>query len=498
MTHMTMNKNLLSIALLSFLCWLPLEAQTEHLTEYVDPFIGSDGMGHTFPGACVPFGLVQLSPDTDTIPHNVNGVYQPEVYETCAGYRYSDPTIVGFSHTHFSGTGHSDLGDILLMPSSGPIRLNPGTADDPDSGYRSRYSHSTEQASPGYYEVFLQDNGVKVSLTATQRVGVHRYEYLKKDNAHLVLDLSHGLYNYEGKTLWAEVRVVNDTLLTGYRLTSGWARTNQTYFAMSLSRPLKTYGFRERARNDYKGGWSKFDQYHDFPEIAGRDIALYLVPDLDASATLTVKVALSGVSQDGALKNLLSEASQKDFDSIRSQADALWQSELSQIQVSGTNSQKRMFYTSFYHTMINPSVYMDVDGRYRGLDREVHQAEGFTNYTVFSLWDTYRAEHPLLALLKPDREQDMVSSMIAHYRQSAHHMLPVWSHMGNENWCMSGYHAVSVLADAIAKGLKVDVQGALEAMVSTSNVDYYGGLGGYKKLGYVPLEDASTAASNTL
>ena len=360
--------------------------------QYVDPFIGTAGMGHTFPGACVPFGGVQLSPDTDMIPHNIEGVYQPRTYEYCAGYQYGDSTIVGFSHTHFSGTGHSDLGDILLMPGTGEVRFVPGTAQDPDSGYRQRFSHDTESAGAGHYEVTLADSGIRVELTATQRVGVHRYTYPKGESGHIVLDLDHGIYNYDGKTLWAEVRVVSPTLVTGYRITNGWARTNYTYFAMEFSRPVLDYGWKDNAPVYYKGGYGKFPQYVDFPEMAGRKLVAWFQFDTAEDPELTVKVALSATGTTGALKNLRAEAEDKSFDALRAQAEEAWERELACIDMDGTEAEKTMFYTSLYHTMINPSVYMDVDGLYRGLDHELHQAEGFTNYTVFSLWDTYRAE----------------------------------------------------------------------------------------------------------
>lgn len=473
-------------------------AQGKSPIEYVNPIIGTDGMGHTFPGACVPFGGVQLSPDTDTIPHNVGGKYQPLTYEYCAGYRYSDPTIVGFSHTHFSGTGHSDLGDILVMPTTGELKLNPGTADDPDSGYRSRFNHNGEVSTPGYYEVQLRDYCIRARLTATERVGVHHYTYPESKEGQVILDLDRGIYNYDGKTLWAEVRVESPTLITGYRITNGWARTNYTYFAIELSQPIIEYGYIDREKIDYKGGWSKFDQYHNFPEMAGRKVVAWFKFDTYINPELTMKVAISATGRDGALKNLEAETAGKTFEEIAYAAKQKWNEELSCIAAEGTEDQKAMLYTSLYHTMINPSVYMDVDGRYRGLDHEVHQADGFTNYTVFSLWDTYRAEHPFLTLMKPERERDMVESMLAHWSQSAHHMLPVWSHMANENWCMSGYHSVSVLADAVTKGLDVDVDKVLKAMETTSNVPYYCGLGDYIKLGYVPYDKIATAASNTL
>ena len=228
-------------------------AMAQQPVDYVNPIIGTNGMGHTFPGACTPFGWVQLSPDTDTIPHNVNGAYQKNAYEYCAGYQYRDKTIVGFSHTHLSGTGHSDLGDILLMPAVGELKLNPGRADYPDEGYRSRFSHATEKAAPGYYEVMLDDYGIKAQLTATQRVGIHKYTFPKGKDGHLILDLVHGIYNYDGKVLWANLRVENDTLLTGYRITNGWARTNYTYFAISLSQPIREYGYKDKEKVRYNG-----------------------------------------------------------------------------------------------------------------------------------------------------------------------------------------------------------------------------------------------------
>jgi len=466
--------------------------------QYVNPIIGTDGMGHTFPGACVPFGIVQLSPDTDTIPHNVNGAYQKKVYEYCAGYRYNDHTIVGFSHTHFNGTGHSDLGDILIMPTTGELKLNPGTADHPENGYRSRFSHETEKSVPGYYEVMLDDYQVKAQLTATARVGVHCYTFPKENQGRIILDLNHGIYNYDGKTLWAQIRVENDTLLTGYRITNGWARTNYTYFAISFSKPICNYGYRDMQEVRYNGFWRKFPINSNFPEMAGRKVVSYFEFDNSENSELVVKVALSATSTEGALKNLQVEALHKSFDTIVREASDNWNRQLASLEVEGTDDQKAMFYTSYYHALINPSVFMDVDGRYRGIDHNIHQANGFTNYTVFSLWDTYRAEHPFLMLMKPTEARNMVMSMIRHQQQSVHGLLPIWSHMANDNWCMSGYHATSVLADAIAKGADVDIEEALKAMVTTSKVGYLDGIDEYMKLGYVPFDASSTAASTTL
>ena len=364
------------IALIAACPVVAAAAQTRPATDYIDPMIGTRSMGHVFPGACVPHGIVQLSPDTEMVPHNIDGKYQPEAYRYCAGYQYDDPTIVGFSHTHLSGTGHSDLGDILLMPTVGEIRTERGTAEHPETGYRSRFSHERERAAAGYYEVMLDDYGIRAQLTATERVGLHKYTYPAGEDQHLILDLDHGIYNYEGKTRWAQVRVENDTLVTGYRITSGWARTNYTYFAMSFSTPVREYGARDRRPLDYGGGWRKFDTERNFPEIGGCGIVMHF--DFgDDSAPLEVKVALSAVGTRGALANLCAEAGGRTFDQAAADAARKWEEQMSVIEAQGSDEALRMLYTSLYHTMINPSVYMDTDGKYRGVDHEIHQLYRF-------------------------------------------------------------------------------------------------------------------------
>lgn len=495
-----MNHKIILVLLALSLSCMGMAAVREKvkLTSYVNPMIGTDGMGHCFPGACAPFGIVQLSPETDTIPHNVDGKYQGKVYDYCAGYQYHDHTIVGFSHTHLSGTGHSDLGDIMIMPQVGEMRLNPGTAHQPDAGYRSRFSHETEHAHPGYYEVTLENGGIKAQLTATPRVGVHKYTYPQGDDCRIILDLLHGIYNYDGKVLWSSLRVENDTLITGYRITNGWARSNYTYFAISFSKPIQDYGYRDMKRPQYQGFWRKFDVYHNFPDIAGRNVVAYFNFDNRSSQELVIKVALSGVSTEGAFKNLQAEASGKSFEQIYAQTDSAWEKELSSIECEGSNDHLTMMYTSLYHTMINPSVYMDVDRKYRGLDGNIHEAKDFDNYTIFSIWDTYRAEHPLLGLLTPSRNTNMVKSMIAHEQQNIVHMLPVWSLMANDGWCMTGYHAVSVLADAMVKGADIDRDAAFKAMTESATNPYYTSLGDYMRLGYAPYDKDGEAASNTL
>ena len=481
--------------ILFFVPFLAVQAQST----YVNPMIGTHGMGHTFPGACFPFGLVQLSPDTDTIPHNIQGKYVPHCYKYCAGYQYDDPTIVGFSHTHLSGTGHSDLGDILIMPTVGPLQLNPGVASHPKHGYRSAFRHDTEKSTPGYYAVTLDDDNINVQLTTTPHAGIHHYTYpVSASDSRIILDLVHGIYNYDGKTLWATIRVENPQLITGYRLTNGWARTNYTYFAISFSKPIKNYGYVDKKPSSYNGFWRRFHINHNFPEMAGKQLTAYFEFDNAQSQELQVNVALSGTSTAGALANLRSETDGKSFNTLLSSCQASWNQELASIKVSGGQDQLSMFYTSYYHTLINPSVYSDVDGKYRGLDGNTHLATGFKNYTIFSLWDTYRALHPFLNLMKPAQNSDMLQSMICHQQQSVHKMLPIWSHMGNENWCMSGYHSVSALADGLSKGATISIDDALNAMVATSRVPYYEGLEHYMKIGYVPSEDSYTSASTTL
>jgi len=470
------------------------------LTRYVNPFAGTYKMGHTFPGASMPFGFVQLSPDTDTVSYELNGKYNGEVYRYCAGYQYDDPTIVGFSHTHFSGTGHSDLGDFLIMPTQGPLKLNPGTDDKPGSGYRSRFSHQNETAEPGYYSVKLDDYGIQAELTATTRVGIHRYTFPENGPAHVILDLMAGIYNYPEKNVWTFVRVENDTLITGYRQTNGWARTRTVYFAMVFSKPVSHYGFKKMDQSVYRGFWRKFDETKDFPEIAGRQVRAWFDFDVQKGDQVMVKFALSPVSTQGAVANLETEAPGWDFNGYREQARTAWNQELGKIRVqTQTEEQKRVFYTAMYHAFLSPVTFMDIDGSYRGLDQNDHQAEGFTNYTVFSLWDTYRALHPLFNIIQPTRNKDMVKSMLAHYDQSVHKMLPVWSHYANENWCMIGYHAVPVLADAWIKGnLDVPPARILEAMSTTASQGYYDGLEYYMKLGYVPEDKNGSSVSKTL
>ncbi|KAA3622328.1 MAG: glycoside hydrolase family 92 protein [Bacteroidetes bacterium] len=469
-------------------------------TSFVNPFIGTKNMGHTFPGATVPFGMVQLSPETNQEPLFIDGAYNRETYRYCSGYQYEDSTIFGFSHTHFSGTGHSDLGDFLVMPTTGTLKLEPGQADNPGSGFHSQFSHDNEKAAPGYYQVLLDDYGIKAELTATERVGFHQYTFPKSDSSHIILDLISNIYNYDGKNIWTFVRVENDSLVTGYRQTKGWARTKKVFFAMQFSKPFFQYGHKKYDDVKYNGFYRRFDETKNFPEMAGKDLRAWFDFKTEEGEQIKIKFALSPVSAAGALKNLEAEIPDWDFDKVKENARHEWNNELSKLKASfETDAQRTTFYTALYHTMLGPIIYEDVDGQYRGLDQNIHQSEGFTNYTIFSLWDTYRALHPLFNILQPERNNDMIKSMLAHHDESVHKMLPVWSHYANENWCMIGYHSVSVIADAMVKGTTdVDPDRALQACVSSSTLSYFDGLDSYMSMGYVPEDKSGSSVSKTL
>lgn len=458
-------------------------------------------MGHTYPGATVPFGMVQLSPETDTLLYEHNGKYNGPVYKYCAGYQYDDPTIVGFSHTHFSGTGHSDLGDILVMPTQGKLQLNSGTEDQPERGYRSKFSHSNESAEPNYYRVKLDDHQITAELTTSERVGFHRYTFPASDQSHIIVDLASGIYNYPDKNVWTFVRIENDSLITGYRQTSGWARTRTIYFAISFSKPFRNYGNQDLSKPQvYRGFWHKFNQRENFPEAAGRQIKLYFDFSTTEGEKIGMKVALSSVSTEGALNNMRSEIPHWDFDRVKKEGQDKWNKELQRISLTALQRDDYVnFYTAMYHTFLGPTTYMDADHSYRGLDQNNHVAKDFTNYTTFSLWDTYRALHPYFTIVQPKRNQDMVRSMLAHYDQSVHNMLPLWSHHANENWCMIGYHSVSVAADALLKDAGgIDLNKALDASVATARQRYYGALDDYIDKGYVSDEKSSSSVSMTL
>lgn len=460
----------------------------------VDPFIGTGGEGHTYPGATVPFGMVQLSPDTRIQPRE-------KAYGWAAGYRYDDSSIVGFSHTHFSGTGHSDLGDILLMPFTGTPGLERGDPEKPRSGYASRFRHADEKAEPGYYAVTLDDYKVRAELTTSARVGVHRYAFPKGTDAKVLLDMRTSMYDYPGKVLWSRVRVRADGTVTGFRETRGWAPGRQLYFAMRFSRPLSGHELHNTEQDIVYKGFPPPGEKDPAQraQIEGRQlVGTFAFGKLDAP--LVVKVAISPVSEAGAIANLDAEVADFDFDRVRAQAKQEWTQALSVLDIDAPEHARRSAYTALYHTMLGPTLFMDADGQYRGSDNAVHQAKGFTNYSTFSLWDTYRALHPLLTLVQPEkRNSDFVNSMLAHHEHSPYGMLPVWSFHGLEDWCMIGYHAVPVIADAYVKGIRgFDADKALKAMVETANYGPYDGIAQYRELGYVPIDEEGEAASKTL
>ncbi len=475
--------------------------QKPDFTQYVNPFIGTSKMGHTYPGATAPFGMVQLSPQTNfEVMFNEDGSYNKETYEYCAGYQYRDTTIIGFSHTNLSGTGHSDLGDFLVMPTTGDLILDPIKTQENTKGFYSTFSHEEESASPGYYKVKLKDYDITAELTATERVGFHQYTFPKTKDAHILLDLVYNVYHHDNKNVWTFIRVENDSLITGYRQTKGWARTKKVFFAMQFSKPFKSYGHKKYDSVKYDGFYRRFKQEENFPEMAGKDIRAYFNFETQANEKINIKFALSSVSTAGALKNLEAELPSWDFEKTKLETQQKWNDELSKIEVKTiTEAEKTTFYTALYHTMLSPILYEDVDGSYLGLDQNIHTSKNFTNYSVFSLWDTYRALHPLFNITQPSRNNDMIKSMLAHQEQSVHHMLPIWSHYANENWCMIGYHATSVIADAIAKNVgDFDKKKALAASVSTANVSYFDGLGDYIKYQYVPDDKSHSSVSKTL
>jgi predicted alpha-1,2-mannosidase len=386
------------------------------------------------------------------------------------------------------------------MPTVGNLVIEPFSTEGGEKGYYSTFSHDKEQASPGYYSVELDDYSIKTELTTSERVGYHRYTFPKSKDAHILLDLVYNVYHHDNKNVWTFIRVENDTLVTGYRQTKGWARTKKVFFAMKFSKPFKSYGHRKYNTETYNGFYRRFNESENFPEMAGKDIRAYFNFDTKEGEVIEMKFALSPVSSNGALKNLNEEIPHWDFYRIKDETQQKWNRELSKIEIEVIDpNDKITFYTALYHTMLSPIIYEDVDGKYRGLDQNIHESDGFTNYTIFSLWDTYRALHPLFNIIQPKRNNDMIKSMLAHHDQSVHNMLPIWSHYANENWCMIGYHATSVIADAMIKRVgDFDEDRALSASVSTANVSYFDGLGEYLKYQYVPDDLSHSSVSKTL
>ena len=453
-----MRKLLFSVlAFLSVLgaCTSPQSSQPKtDYTQLVNPFIGTDFTGNTYPGAQAPFGMVQLSPD--------NGLGG---WDRISGYFYPDSTIAGFSHTHLSGTGAGDLYDVLFMPVTLPFKEAEG-----ELGIHSKFSHQDEEASAGYYRVKLQDYNINVELTATPRCGVQRYTFPKAESM-VILNLKKAM-NWDF-TMDSQIEIVDSCNIRGYRFSEGWARGQKLYFATRFSKPFKSVEM-DNAEIKLKG-----------EKVGTSNIARFMF-DTEEGEQITIVTALSGVSVEGAVKNLNAEAPHNDFDQYLADAKADWNKQLQRIEVVGTNNDDKVnFYTALYHSMIAPTIYSDVDGKYYGPDKQVHQAEGWVNYSTFSLWDTFRAAHPLFTYTEPERVGDMVQSFIAFYEQNGR--LPVWNFWGSETDMMIGYHAVPVIVDAYLKGIgNFDAEKALEACVATANIDEYRGIGSYKKNGYIP------------
>lgn len=452
----------------------------KRLVEYVNPFVGTDGYGNVYPGAQIPFGGIQISPDTDE-----------KFYDAASGYKYAHLTMQGISLNHLSGTGIPDLGDFLFMPGVGEMKLSPGTHENPDSGYRSRYSHEKESASPNYYSVELLDYDTKAEVTSGLRSGMLRFTYPKTDSAFIIIDMNHTLWH---TCEWANLRMVNDSTITGYKLVKGWGPERHTYFAASFSKKLTGL----RIMQDKKPVIYNTKRFRSSAEAWGKDLMVCITFDTNDGAPVLVKTGISAVSTDGALKNM-EELKGHTFESLRKQGEDLWEKELSKYEVNASEEEKMTFYTSVYHTALHPFVFQDADGKYRALDKNIDQADGFTNYTVFSLWDTYRALHPLFNIVQQDKNADIAHSMLAHYDKSVEQMLPIWSFYGNETWCMIGYHSVSVLADMIVKGVKgFDYERAYNAMKTTAMNRNYDCLPDYVANGYVPYDKEAESVSKTL
>jgi predicted alpha-1,2-mannosidase len=458
-------------------------ADLEPLTRFVDPFIGTGGHGHVYPGATVPWGMVQLSPDQGQ-----------QGWDWIAGYNWEDSLLVGFSHTHLSGTGIGDLLDILVMPVSHYVPLDVPIRNRWDRAASSRFSHDREEASPGYYAVDLLDQEIRAELTATARVGVHRYTFPEADQPALFLDLGYAI-NWDAP-VQTSVRVVSDTLVTGYRFSRGWARDQKVFFAMAFSRPVRHLGLADSATalGIFSG-----------PDLTAGDVggsalavrALFAFDPVDVGEALLLKVGLSYVDEEGALANLEEEVPHWDFDRVREEARRAWERELRKVYVQGgTEAQRRAFYTALYRTRLAPILFQDVDSRYRGADGEIQTAEGYRKHAIFSLWDTFRAQHPLLTLIDPDRVDDLVNSMLSFHDEYG--FLPVWSLVGNETNTMTGHHALPVIADAYRKGFRgFDGERALAAMVKSATADHRG-LEHYKAFGYIPTELEVESVTKTL
>jgi len=443
---------------------LPTLLFAQDFAKHVNPFIGTGGHGHTFPGATVPYGMVQLSPDT-----RIDGSW-----DGCGGYHYDDSTIYGFSHTHLNGTGVSDYGDILLMPTMGEPSFD-------NKIYASTFSHANEKASAGFYSVKLDKHNIDVRLTTSTRVGFHEYTFNNAGQANIILDLNH-----RDKLLYGEVRIVNPTTIEILRRSEAWARDQYVYARIEFNVPLKVNLVKEKNKENTKlEGIFK-----------GTELALSFYKQVKKGEKILVKVSLSPTSYEGAKLNS-SEIKHWDFDKVKKDAETLWNKELSKIEVTSDDKDKLViFYTALYHTMMQPNIAQDIDGKYRGRDNQIHTAEGFDYYTVFSLWDTFRGAHPLYTLIDKKRTSDFINTFIKQYEQGGR--LPVWELASNETDCMIGYHSVSVIADAMAKGITgFDYEKAFEASKASAMRDVLG-LEAYKKNGFISMDDEHESVSKTL
>ncbi|HEY4325071.1 MAG TPA: GH92 family glycosyl hydrolase [Mucilaginibacter sp.] len=419
----------------------------QNLTSFVDPMIGAGGHGHVFVGASVPFGAVQLGPEN---------FYKG--WDWCSGYNYGDSVLIGFSHTHLSGTGIGDLSDILIMPYTGSVKTDKGIEKNTATGYASHYSHKTEKVKPGYYSVKLLDYDVDVELTATERVGFHRYHFPSGKEAHIIIDLKEGINDKATDTY---IKKVDQYTLEGYRKSKGWAKDQWIFFAIRSSEPIDKFNV--------------YDEANLLTGDSGQGAAIKgLISFNKAPSTIKLKVGISPVSEENALANIEAEIPGWDFEKVAKQADDKWNKELSSIKVeTNTLSDKRIFYTSLFHTMIDPALFNDHNGDYRGTDKKVYKNAPFNNYSVFSLWDTYRAANPLYILTQPERVKDMINSMLAINDQQGR--LPIWHLEGNETGTMVGISSMQVVAEAYLKGVKgFDPERAFNAIKSTSDVDILG------------------------
>ena len=451
--------------------------RSEDFTKYVKISIGTGGHGHTYPGATVPFGMVQLSPDT----YN-------DGWDWCSGYHYSDSSIMGFSHTHLSGTGASDMLDFLLMPGTGLTKLVPGARQNPGEGYRSRFSHEEEIAEPGYYSVLLRDYDIRAELSATERAGIHRYTFPKSDSSHFILDLVHAYGNTP--VVWAYLKVVGNNTIVGGRSMKGWAPEREIYFAMQFSKPFKKV---EIVSDDKRMDSST-------REAKGNALKCLLHFDTGDKEAILVKTGISGVSDEGARKNVAAEIPDWDFDKVLRAAHGAWNQQLSRIKIETANQRhKRIFYTGLYHMLVAPTLFDDVDGQCRGMDGKIHQLpKGAHNYSTFSLWDTFRAAHPMYTLFQTDRVPDFVNCLIRMAQESPEGV-PVWPLQGKETGTMTGYHSSSVYAEALVKGFKgIDFNQLYSPLRRRAMDDDYRGLGYYRKLGYIPCDKEEESGSKTM